>query len=213
MSAIIPFPFDFKNPDYISVFKWRLDRLKKLRANPELFEYSKHFYKNNPGQFIVDWGCTFDPRNIELGLPAIIPFVLFPRQVEWVDFFMYQYKNKKNSITEKSRDMGVSWLSIALATSLCLFNDDFIAGFGSRKEIYVDKRGDPKSILEKSRMFLRNLPKEFTGNWNGTCNAVCSCFLRKGIRFISTNQRVGKFEGFHSIRASKCHYYHIVIIC
>ena len=166
MSAIIPFPFDFKNPDYISVFKWRLDRLKKLRANPELFEYSKHFYKNNPGQFIIDWGCTFDPRNIERGLPAIIPFVLFPRQVEWVDFFMDQYKNKKNSITEKSRDMGVSWLSVALATSMCLFNDNFVAGFGSRKEIYVDKRGDPKSILEKSRMFLRNLPNEFTGNWD-----------------------------------------------
>jgi len=166
MTAAVPFPFDFKKPDYVAVFRWRLERLKRLRADPKLFKAAKYYYRDNPGQFIIDWGCTFDPRNVERGLPAIIPFVLFPRQIEWVDFFMENYKNKEHSATEKSRDMGLSWLSVAVTATMCLFNDNFIAGFGSRKESFVDKRGDPNSILEKARMFIKYLPKEFTGDWD-----------------------------------------------
>jgi phage terminase large subunit len=36
--------------------------------------------------FITDWGMTFDPRNPELGLPAVVPFVLFPKQEEFIDW-------------------------------------------------------------------------------------------------------------------------------
>jgi hypothetical protein len=38
----------------------------------------KAFYKDHPAEFIHDWGMTFDPRNVEIGLEAQVPFLLFP---------------------------------------------------------------------------------------------------------------------------------------
>lgn len=161
----IPFPFDFKNPDYVQVFEWRAERLRRIRKNPDALPALKLYYRDHPAQFIIDWGMTFDPRNIERGLPATIPFLLFPRQEEWIEWFLERWRNQEPGITEKTRDMGLSWLTIATACSICLFNDGIVAGFGSRKEEYVDKIGAPKSLFEKARSFLSLLPPEFRGGW------------------------------------------------
>ena|GEM_PF-205587 len=161
----IPFPFDFKNPDYCEVYDWRLERLSRLRAKPELLPALKAFYKDDPAQFIIDWGITSDPRNVERGLPALAPFLLFPRQEEWVRWFMERWKSREPGITDKSRELGLSWLTVCTAATVCLFNDGIVAGFGSRKEEYVDKKGDPKSLLWKGRQFISHLPHEFKGVW------------------------------------------------
>lgn len=158
--------FDWKNPDYLPVFQARMDRLTFLRANPELWPKVRAFYREHPGDFIHDWGVTFDPRNIERGLPAIVPFLLFPKQREWVDWLVERWRAQEPGITEKSRDMGLSWLSTAAAATLCLHYDNLAIGFGSRKEEYVDKLGAPKSLFYKARMFLRHLPPEFLGGWD-----------------------------------------------
>lgn len=157
----LPFPFDFKNPDYGQVFEYRIENLNRMRQNPKGVAALRQFYRHNPGQFIIDWGVTFDPRNVKRGLPALMPFMLFPRQEEWVDWFMERWRNSEPGITDKSREMGLSWLMVGLSCSLCLFNSGIVAGFGSRKEEYVDKRGDPKSLLYKARQFVANVPPEF----------------------------------------------------
>lgn len=162
----IPFPFDFKKPDYVAVFQWRLDRLNAIRKNPSVLPGLRKFYKDNPGQFIIDWGITLDPRNVERGLPTLTPFLLFPKQEEWVVWFLERWKAQEPGLTEKSREMGLSWLTVALASTMCLFNDGLSAGFGSRKEEYVDKKGDPKSLLYKVRQFVSHLPCDFRGSWN-----------------------------------------------
>ena len=41
-----------------------------------------------------------------------------------------------------------------------------MAGFGSRKQEYVDLAGSPKSLFWKGRYFLDHLPREFTGAYN-----------------------------------------------
>ena len=157
----LPFPFDFKKPDYVQVFDWRIENLTRLRKKPIALAGLRAFYKENPAQFIIDWGVTFDPRNVEVGLPTLMPFFLFPKQEEWVAWFMERWKNKEPGITEKSREMGMSWLTVAVSSTICLFNDGVVAGFGSRKEEYVDKKGDPKSLLYKARQFVANIPEEF----------------------------------------------------
>ncbi|MBI6548602.1 TerL protein [Xenorhabdus lircayensis] len=162
----IPFPFDFRNPDYNAVFEWRMERLQRIRQNPSVLPTMRTFYRDNPGQFIIDWGMTVDPRNVERGLPARIPFILFPRQEEWIAWFMECWRLQEPGITEKTRDMGISWLTIATATSICLFNRGVAAGFGSRKEEYVDKLGSPKSLFDKARNFISLLPAEFRGTWD-----------------------------------------------
>lgn len=167
----IPFPFDFRKPDYRAVFEWRLERLNRIRNNPSSIPALKAFYKNDPAQFIIDWGVTADPRNIEIGLPTLIPFLLFPKQEEWVHWIMDRWHNREPGITDKSRDMGISWLSMALSVTLCLFNEGVSIGVGSRKEEYVDKKGSPKSLLYKARQFLTYLPREFRGSWNSRRDA------------------------------------------
>ena len=91
----LPFPFDFKNPDYKAVFNYRLDNLARLRKKPKSLAGLKSYYKENPAQFIIDWGVTFDPRNVEVGLPTLMPFLLFPKQEEWVSWFLERWKNKE----------------------------------------------------------------------------------------------------------------------
>lgn len=162
--------FDFRNPDYGAVFAERVERLQRIRADQsgELLRMLKAYYRDHPWQFIDDWGCTFDPRLVERGLPAVVPFKLFPRQVEWVQWVVRQWRAQEPGLTEKSRDMGVSWLSIATSCTLCLFYEGMAIGFGSRKEEYVDKLGSPKSLFWKGREFLKLLPVEFRGGWQAS---------------------------------------------
>ncbi|MFS1583659.1 MAG: TerL protein [Candidatus Arsenophonus phytopathogenicus] len=167
----LPFPFDFKKPDYVQVFEWRAERLTRLREQPESLKLLIRFYKDNPAQFIIDWGMTTDPRNIDYGLPVTIPFLLFPKQEAWIDWIMTRWRERENGITEKSREMGLSWTSIALACALCLFNKEMVIGFGSRKEEYVDSTGDPKALFWKARKFVETLPQEFRAGWEAKKHA------------------------------------------
>ena len=161
-----PPPFDWRNPDYTRVFQQRVERLQRIRAKPAVLPDLKRYYANHPAQFISDWGMTTDPRNVERGLPANVPFLLFPRQVEWVGWLMERWRAQEPGLTEKSRESGLSWLAVATAATLCLFHRGMVIGFGSRKEEYVDSRGAPKALFEKARFFLSNLPAEFLDGWD-----------------------------------------------
>ena len=167
--------FDWRNPDYGPILQARAARLRLIRSEPEIRDRLFIHYRDNPADFINDWGMTVDPRNAELDLPVKIPFVLFPKQREFCDWVMGQWRERKPGIAEKSRDFGLSWLAVSLAATLCLFRDDISVGFGSRKEEYVDKIGHPKSLFWKARQFVKNVPPDFTGGWN---ERQCSAHLR-----------------------------------
>ena len=96
----------------------------------------------------------------------MVPFLLFPKQVEWIDWVLERWHAGEPGITEKSRDGGLSWLAIATACTLCLFNRGMVIGFGSRKEEYVDSKANPKALFEKARNFLSLLPTEFLDGWD-----------------------------------------------
>ena len=157
----VPDWFDFKNPDYDRVFEMRMRKLEAMRADPAMVPALKEHYAANPVDFINDWGMTFDPRNPEIGLPSSIPFLLFPKQEEFVVWVVERWKAREDGLTEKSRDMGVSWLCCGVAVWMEIFLGEVVIGFGSRKEEYVDDKGDPKSLFWKIRYFIRSLPREF----------------------------------------------------
>lgn len=177
--------FDFKNPDYVAVFQARLKRLAFLRgsgvdsADPleiaavaaQRLAFVKGWYRDHPADFINDWGTTFDPRNVDRGLPANVPFILFPRQREWVEFVFRKWRERKSGLSPKTRDAGVSWLAVGTADTLCMFYEGMVIGFGSRKEEYVDKSDTPKSLFYKARKFMDGLPVDFKGNWSSKRNA------------------------------------------
>lgn len=148
-------------PDYSEEYQRRADRLRLLRETPGMLAGLKEFYKDHPVEFIADWGMTFDPRNVEIGLPATVPFLLFPKQAEFIVWLRERWLGREDGLAEKSRDMGVSWLCVGFACWMFLFHPGSIAGFGSRKEEYVDDLNDPKSLFWKARQFINLLPVEF----------------------------------------------------
>lgn len=167
-------PFDFKNPDYGHVVEQRIENAQRLRdASPEAIEALKGYYRtdDNVIDFIQDWGVTYDPRSVEDGTPASVPFILFPKQIEYVRAVMLAWRTKTPLLVEKSRDCGVSWVSIALACALSCLHNGFRAGFGSRLEDYVDKIDEPKSLFWKARFFMRYIPEPLAAGYREAVDA------------------------------------------
>ena len=158
---------DFSNPDYGPVYKRRVEKLAAIRRDPLTLAHLRIHYKHNPWDFIEDWGMTYDPRVLRVkGRATSMPFILFPRQKEWLQWAYELWLAGENGLTEKSRDCGVSWLGMALQCTLGVFYDDFTGGAGSRVSDLVDNLADSKSLFWKARYFLANLPAEFNNGWS-----------------------------------------------
>jgi hypothetical protein len=157
--------FDWAHPDYAAVFRQRVDRLKWLQDNPDQLPAIRAYYRSHIADFINDWGCTVDPKRADDSRPAMLPFVLYPRQREFIDWMLWLWRTKQSGAAPKSREVGLSWLAIATSCSLCLFHRDLAIGFGSSKLELVDKLGDPKSLFWKAREYMALLPAEFTNGW------------------------------------------------
>lgn len=151
--------FDWLKPDYAPVYARRKARLDALRKDGR-WDLVNVYYRTRPADFIQDWLFTYDPRNVNMGRPAYMPFLLFEKQREFIDWLHQCFTGGENGLVEKSRDMGVSWLCCAYALWLWRFHSGASIGFGSQKLDYVDQLGQPKSLLEKVRIMLRMLPKE-----------------------------------------------------
>jgi phage terminase large subunit len=158
---MIPAGFDFKSPNYTEVYAERMARLGRIREPGYDVGALKEHYKQNPADFIEDWFVTADPRNAERDIDVIVPFLLFPRQREYIDWLFARWRGREDGLTEKSRDMGVSWLCCAFAVWMLIFWPGTVVGFGSRKEDLVDKIGNPDSLFWKMRLLIELLPDEF----------------------------------------------------
>src|SRR6185437_7701833 len=95
--------FDPTAPNYPSVFDERIRVLTKIREDTSCLVGLKAYYKDHIADFIDDWGCTFDPKNVEAGLPSLVPFVLFPKQREWIEWVIEHWKARKPGLVEKTR--------------------------------------------------------------------------------------------------------------
>ena len=105
--------------------------------------------------FWVNWyGWTYDPREPD----PVLPFVLFPRQVEFLRWLGERDALQECGLAEKSRDVGFTWLCAAYALHCWLFRTADSTGFGSRKLDLVDHKDNPDCIFEKLRFLLRHLP-------------------------------------------------------
>ncbi len=124
-----------------------------LKARAQLMA----FYKKNPKAFINDLCITYNPR-VAPPTPRTMPFVMFPKQEDFIDFLMSCIRDKENGLVEKARDIGATWLCCAFAVWMFLFEEGSAVGFGSRKELLVHRLGDPDSIFEKIRMIFKKLP-------------------------------------------------------
>lgn len=149
-------------PDYTATFAERQRRLLALQDNPKLLYGALEYYRTYPVEFIEHWLSTYDPRHAgQVGKLTTMPFILFPRQRELVDFIYQCLATENNGLLEKCRDMGATWIAAAVSVHIWRFVPEAAVGWGSRKQELVDNLGIPDSILEKIRILIRNLPRIF----------------------------------------------------
>lgn len=142
-------------PDYGPIIRARLSMQARLKDDRDLQTNYMRYYRTHPVEWIEDWCITFDPR---LHGMKRIPFRLFPRQREFIEFLVEMWASGESGLTEKCRDIGASWLCVAFSAWLWLFHPGSTIGWGSRKAEYVDDKENPKAIFPKIRQLLRNLP-------------------------------------------------------
>lgn len=110
--------------------------------------------RTDPVFFITNFLKTFDPRpEVEV---SELDFVLYDYQEDAVRQIVHSIKNGGDIFFEKSRDMGVSWLTLATLFWAWLFEPGFQALIGSRKEEYVDNR-QVDSLFGKLDFFLKHI--------------------------------------------------------
>lgn len=146
-------------PNFTEVYKRRVDLLNAMRSDPTVRVAVMKHYENNPVDFILDWATTYDPRK-KGDIPKRMPFCLFPRQVELVWFLDECVRDSESGLIEKCRDAGATFVCAAYSVWQWLFVDNISVGFGSRKEMLVDRIGDPDSIFQKMRDMIEMLPAD-----------------------------------------------------
>lgn len=160
-----PFPYPAAGqwpPNYVDVLAWRQASLRELKSNDLKRLGALEFYRTHPKEFIEHWLITYDPRNAGNDAKLVkMPFVLFQRQREYIDWIYALIGAQNDGLCEKCRDMGATWLSCAVSVHLWRFLDGAAIGWGSRKENLVDQLGDPDSIFEKIRILIRSMPRIF----------------------------------------------------
>lgn len=148
-------------PDYVSVFGWRQQQVRRMLRDPALLAGAREYYRTRPAEFICHWVDTYDPRIVEPGRLRRMPMVLFRRQQEFVEFLHAVVNASESGLAEKCRDVGATWLCCGYSVHAWLFRYGSAVGWGSRKADLVDKIGVPDSIFEKLRMIVRGLPPVF----------------------------------------------------
>ncbi len=156
-----PSPPVSPNAYHDAIFEKRRARLIWIREDPiARWRDLKRHYQENIADAINDWGITADPRLVRLGKRSVMPFELFARQRDLVAYWYRKWRAGEYGLTEKSRDVGVSWLACAFEVELCVLFNDITAGLGSYVEEKVDNGSDPGSLFWKVRTYIDWLPVE-----------------------------------------------------
>jgi phage terminase large subunit len=156
--------------DYDKVRAWRERELVLYEQDPSYFAQRKAFYGSGVEgciAFINHWIDTHDPRNAGMRGPdgrkmaSTLPLILFQRQEDLVRFMFACMEAEADGLVEKTRDMGATWVALAVAIWAWLFWDAVTFGFGSATAVKLDRSGDAGSIFYKLREVARGLPKCF----------------------------------------------------
>lgn len=110
--------------------------------------------KDDPIWYIDTFLFTYNPK---LKSCPIRPFILYDFQEDAIKRILRAIGHE-DILIEKSRDMGASWINLTCFEYLWHFHAYQSFLMGSRKEEYVDKSGDPKSLFWKILFILKKQP-------------------------------------------------------
>lgn len=142
--------------------RWRLDVLNKAEKDIEMQLLIKRQCRLD-FEFFIDGFCwTYDPRESD----PHKPFILWPKQrafLRWLEelYRRSQRGEKVNIVIDKPRAVGVSYCIMVWFFWHYLFHD-FSGRVGSRKESFVDTKGDPDALFSKIDYQIERMPAWFT---------------------------------------------------
>lgn len=145
-------------------FAYRAKMLYRAKRDPEFRSAVKAWCKEDI-LFWINCTCwTFDQRaqnQRNLGYDsAHLLFLTFPFQDDYILSLVDDIQNERDSVTEKSRDMGASWMIMLIMQWFWQFHgagNDFLVG--SRKENFVDHSGNMDALFPKMVYQLKRQPE------------------------------------------------------
>lgn len=141
---------------YIENLRYRTEVLTKGNSDPNFAAAMKEACKRDRLFLFNTFYFTYDPRTED----KTLPFVTYPFQDEAILWDYQCLLNSKDNFMDKSRDMGATWMFVGNDLAEWLFSPEKIEiQWGSRKEQYVDSKGDLKAIFPRFRFLLRKIPK------------------------------------------------------
>lgn len=147
----------------LSVVEVRVARMESLLTDDDARREELTRCAGDVVYFLENYGWTLDPRgkvNLKTGkiTPSLLPFVPFEKQIEYLRWLEELEADQVDGIAEKSREVGLTWLTVGFMVHRWLFRRGWKGGVGSRKEDLVDKKGNSDSIIEKMRILVCYLP-------------------------------------------------------
>jgi len=141
---------------YHSNMAWRRNLLAKCATDLSFRKKVKEYFFRDPLFAFNAFFYTYDVRKRPLHQQ---PYCTYPHQDEHILGLIEAINKGYDFLTEKSRDMGVTWDVIGVFVWFWLNpigGTDFLCG--SRTADYVDKKGDMRALLEKVRYLIYRLP-------------------------------------------------------
>jgi len=146
---------EYQNSDeYRSKLLTRLQVLEACQNSVEARVWAMEACRKDPKFFINNFCWTPNDKYKQYDFP----FILFPFQEEYVDWLREHVEEGRDGLTEKSREMGVTWVITATMLWFWLFSDNFNALLGSYKQELVDDK-TKDSLFGMLDYNLRSLPK------------------------------------------------------
>jgi len=134
--------------------RYRLNLLKKARSDNHVKNLINDKCKEDPLFFFNTLGWTYNPKKE----PFDFPFITYPFQDKFILDVIKNIEYGEDNITEKSREMGFSWMLAGIQLWAFLFKG-YSSLYGSYKETYVDDSGNLDSHFERIRYIKSFLPK------------------------------------------------------
>ncbi len=114
--------------------------------------------------FINTFAMTYDPRLTPAS--TVIPFITYLYQDVSFDEIRDAIEIGFDELTEKSRDMGASWMYLSVFVWFWLFRPYTAFRMISRNENLVDKSDDPDALFWKAMFLIEHLPKFLQPRYN-----------------------------------------------
>lgn len=146
---------DYQNSlEYKEKLVTRLKITDACARNNEAKVYALAACKQDPIFFINNFCWTPNDKYEQYHFP----FILFDFQEDYINWLNSHIDEGKDGLVEKSREMGVTWLTTTLFLWKWLFNDNFNALIGSYKQELVDDK-TKDSLFGMIDYNLKSLPK------------------------------------------------------